>query len=518
MDADVIVVGAGPTGLMLARELGPTGVSTVVLERRLEPNEVPKAGGLSGQILPLLHYRGLLERFRAASTAPEPAPKFPFGGLHVDFTGLDDPPMRAMPIPQPRLEQLLAESTAEVGVRLHRGHEVVGVHQDDAGVTLEVIGPDGPHQMTARFVVGCDGSRSRIRELAGIAFPGVTYPEVQRLAQVTRPESVTLLEGGDLDVQGVGRVPWGFTWTERGLFAVSPVGSDSLSVFTSEEEQNDYDDDVPMTVAELRDSVRRVLGTDLSFVGAGRLTRFTFHARQAETYRDGRVLLAGDAAHLFPAPGVGLNAGMIDAVNLAWKLAGAIAGWAPAGLLDTFDAERRLASERTMLHTRAQVALRRGHDPAAEALRDLFTELTGDEQPLRRLGALMAGTDIRYPMPGGAVHPLAGTFAPTVTIHTKQGLTSVADLVHTARPALVLLTHRPDLRHVAEGWADRVDVHGVTTDHRPADALLIRADAHIAWAAGLGEPHETAAPALREALVSWFGAEHGARPAVERLC
>jgi hypothetical protein len=328
---------------------------------------------------------------------------------------------------------------------------------------------------------------------------------VQRLAQVTVPESVTVLEGGDLDVPGVGRLSWGFTWTERGLFAVAPTGRGSLSVFTSEDEQTEYDDDAPMTVAELRDSVRRVLGADLPLVEASRLTRFTFQARQAERYRDGRVLLAGDAAHLFPAPGVGLNAGMVDAVNVAWKLAGAVAGWAPAGLLDTYDTERRLAAERTLLHTRAQVALRRGHDPAAEALRELFTELTGDEQPLRRLGALMAGTDIRYPMPGVDPHPLAGTFAPALTRHTEQDTTSVAEL-HTARPVLLLLDDRPDLIVAAQDWRDRIDIHRATTDDRAADVLLIRPDAHIAWAAAVDEPTDTAAPAMREALFAWFGA------------
>ena len=508
MDADVIVVGAGPTGLMLASELGLAGVRTVVLERRAEPNDVPKAGGLSGQILQLLRYRGWLDRFRAASTAPEPAPKFPFGGLHIDFTRLEDPPFRAMPLPQPLLERLLAEIAVELGADVRREHEIVGLHQDATGVTAVVCGPDGgQHQLTCGFLVGCDGSRSRVRELAGIPFPGVTYPEVQRLAQVTMPESVTVLDGGDIDVAGFGRIPWGFTWTEGGLFAVSPtVGGDSLGVFTSEEEQTEYDDDTPMTVTELRDSVRRVLGADLPLVEASRLTRFTFHARHVERYRDGRVLVAGDAAHLFPAPGVGLNAGMVDAVNLAWKLAAAVAGRAPAGLLDTYDTERRLAAERTLLHTRAQVALRRGHDPAAEALRELFTELTGDDQPLQRLGALMAGTDVRYPMPGDNTHPLAGTFAPVLRLHTDQGTTGVAELVHSARPVLVLLADRAVLRAVAEEWADRVEIRSITAAHRPADALLIRPDAYIAWAAGVDESTETAVSALRAALTAWVGA------------
>ena len=288
----------------------------------------------------------------------------------------------------------------------------------------------------------------------------------------------------------------------------SPVGSTDpalLGLFTSEDESADYDDDEPMTLTELRDSIRRVLGVDLPLGEPTRLTRFTFHARQAERYRDGRILLAGDAAHLFPAPGVALNAGMLDTVNLAWKLAAAIHGWAPAGLLDTYHDERHLAGERTLLHTRAQVALRRGHDPAAEALRELFQELLADEQPLRRIGALIAGTDIRYPPPGPDHHALTGTFAPDLTLHTDQGTTSVAELMHTARPVLLDLADRPDLRETARDWQHRIDIHTAETDHRPADALLIRPDAHIAWAATIDEPTDTAALALREALSGWFG-------------
>jgi hypothetical protein len=236
-----------------------------------------------------------------------------------------------------------------------------------------------------------------------------------------------------------------------------------------------------------------------------RLTRFTFHARQVERYRDGRILLAGDAAHLFPAPGVALTAGMLDSVNLGWKLAAAIHGWAPSGLLDTYHDERHLAGERTLLHTQAQVALRRGHDPAADALRELFQELLVDEQPLRRIGALIAGSDIRYPLPGHDHHALIGSFAPDLALHTDRGATSVAELMHTARPILLDLADRADLRETALDWRHRVDIPTADTDDRPADALLIRPDAHIAWAATVDEPTDTAAPALREALSDWFG-------------
>ena len=235
------------------------------------------------------------------------------------------------------------------------------------------------------------------------------------------------------------------------------------------------------------------------------MTRFTFHARQVERYRDGRILMAGDAAHLFPAPGVALGAGLLDSVNLGWKLAADIQGWAPAGLLDTYHDERRLAAERTLLHARAQVAIRRGHDPAADALRELFQELLVDEQPLRRIGALMAGSDIRYPLPGHDHHALIGTFAPDLALSTDRGATGVAELMHAARPVLLDLADRADLRETARDWQHRVDIHTAETDHRPGDALLIRPDAHIAWAATIDEPTDTAAPALREALTGWFG-------------
>ncbi len=325
------------------------------------------------------------------------------------------------------------------------------------------------------------------------------------MAQTTIPESVTVLENRDLEVVGVGRIPFGFTPTERGVFATGSVDRSLLGVYTSEQESVEYDDDEPMTVTEVRDSIRRVLGVDLPLGEPIRLTRFSYHARHAERYRDGRVLLAGDAAHLFPAGGVALNAGMVDSVNLGWKLAAAIQGWAPPGLLDTYSDERRLAAERTLLHARAQWAMRRGHDAAADALRELFLELVTDEPALRRIGALIAGTDVRYPGPNPNDHSLTGTFAADLTLQTAEGATSVGELMHTARPVLLDLADRSDLREAAQGWQDRVDVHTATTDDRPADALLIRPDGHIAWAAAIEEPVDAAGATLREALSYWFG-------------
>ncbi|MDT5104730.1 MAG: hypothetical protein QOI25_2243 [Mycobacterium sp.] len=505
IDTDAIIVGAAPTGLMLARELRLAGARTLVLERLPEPRTIKKAGGLGGRMLDMLRYRGLLERFEAASGQPRPAPRFPFGGLHVDLTQLVDPPMQALLLPQPRMERLLEELADEFGADIRRGQEVVGLSQDHAGVTADVRGPDGLYRVSGRYLVGCDGVHSRVREMAGIAFPGTTYPEVNRLGSFTMPDSLRLLDDGDYQVPGLGRLRSGYTQTARGVFAISSYTPNDLGVYTSEEEERSYDDDQPMTVVEFGDSIRRVLGAELPLGEPTRLTRFTYGARQAERYRAGRILVAGDAAHQFPSGGVAVNAAMLDAVNLAWKLAAELDGWAPAGLLDTYHDERHLAGARTLLHTNAQVALRRGLDSAADALREVFSELLADEQPRRRIGAFIAGSDIRYPMPGPNPHALAGTFAPDLTLHTDQGTTSVAELMHTARPVLLDLADRSDLRETARGWQHRIDIHTAETDHRPADAILIRPDAHIAWAATVDEPADTAAPGLREALSCWFG-------------
>jgi 2-polyprenyl-6-methoxyphenol hydroxylase-like FAD-dependent oxidoreductase len=505
-DTDVVVVGAGPAGLMLAAELCLAGVRPLVLERQPRQRETPKANGFNGQIVELMRYRGLLDRLEAASGRPvRPAPGAPFGGVHLDFSPLADPPIWAVPLSQPRLERLLSDRAGELGTEIRRGHQVTRVSQDDAAATADVRGPDGLYQVTARYLVGCDGAHSRVRDTAGIPFPGTTYPEVNRLGQVTLPDSVTRLDNGDLDVPRLGRVQSGFTRTDRGVFGFGSLTSGVVLIQTTEDESGDVDDDVPMTLTEFQDSIRRVLGADLPLGEVIRLSRYGFQARQAERYRDRRILVAGDAAHQFPATGIGINVGMLDAVNLAWKLAAVISGWAPPGLLDTYHRERHLAGARAMLQTQAQVALRRGDDPAGQALRELFLELLADEQPLRRLGAMIAGTDLCYPMPGPSRHALTGTFAPDLALRTDQGNTSVAELMPTARPILLDLADRPELREAARGWRQRVDIHTAETDHRPADALLIRPDAHIAWAATTGESAATAVPALREALSCWFG-------------
>ncbi|WP_433593155.1 FAD-dependent monooxygenase [Nocardia sp. CA-145437] len=253
------------------------------------------------------------------------------------------------------------------------------------------------------------------------------------------------------------------------MFAVAAHGG-ILYLQSTEDDPADYDSDDPLTMAELGASIRRVLGFDLPLGEPTRLSRYVFQDRQAENYRAGRVFLAGDAAHLFPATGTALNCGLSDTVNLAWKLAAAVQGWAPASLLDTYHTERHYAGARARRQTRAQVALRRGGDPTPET------------------------------------HPLTGTFAPNLTLHTDPDIITVAELMHTSRPVLLDFTDRPELREIAERRPLRVDIITAKTDNPPADALLIRPDAYIAWAADSTEPAETATSGLHRALSTWFGA------------
>ncbi|MGW4484952.1 FAD-dependent monooxygenase [Amycolatopsis sp. NPDC004368] len=494
---DVIIVGAGAAGLVLAAELRLAGVAPVVLERQPKRREVPRANGLGGQILDLLRHRGVLARLEAAATAVHRAPSLPFGGVHLDLSHLSEPAFCALAIPQPVLERTLAEYAAELGAQVREGHEVVGLRQDADSVTVDVHGPDGPYRLAGRYVVGCDGGRSRVRDLLGLDFPGTTYPEVNRLVEATAPRRTD----GGLDVPGVGPVQPGYTRTEAGVFSFGAIGSDHLMINTVENESTTYDDS-PMTEAEFQGSVTRVLGAPLPLGEVRRLSRYQWQGRQVDRYRTGRVFLAGDAAHLLASSGASLNLGMLDSVNLAWKLAAAVTGRAPAGLLDTYHSERHPAGARALLQTSAQAALRRGHDPAADALRTLFQELLSDEQPARRLAAIIGGADLRYPMPGSD-HALAGTFAADFALTTADGPTSLSALLHQARPVFLDLGDRPDLRAVAENWSPHVEIHPGKADLRPADALLIRPDAHVAWAASAAAPADPAT--LREALTAWFG-------------
>jgi 2-polyprenyl-6-methoxyphenol hydroxylase-like FAD-dependent oxidoreductase len=260
---------------MLAAELCLAGARPLVLERRPRLRDTAKANGLGGHILDLLAYRGLLDRLEADGLRRGgTALRYPFGTVQLDLADVADPPLRGASLPQATLERVLDERARELGAEIRRGHEVTGISQDDATVSAEVGGPGGPYRVSARFLVGCDGPRSRVRGLAGIPFPGTGYAEVNRLAHVTLADPVTQLDDGGLDVPGLGRIHPGFTRTDRGVFALGRRTVGELMIQTTEDEPADVDDDdAPMTLAEFQDSIRRVLGAELPIAAATRLSR-----------------------------------------------------------------------------------------------------------------------------------------------------------------------------------------------------------------------------------------------------
>jgi 2-polyprenyl-6-methoxyphenol hydroxylase-like FAD-dependent oxidoreductase len=475
---DVVIAGAGPVGLMLAAELRLGGVDPVVLER------------------------------------------LPVSPLHV------------LAMPQRQLERLLAEWLAELGGSVRRGHEVLGISLagDGPGVTLDVRGPGGEYRLRGRYLVGCDGAHSLVRKQAGIGFPGVTSSDVSRIGRVVLPTVTIVPGGGQADLPGVGRVRlMGQNQTPRGIFSLAPLASVDKNaapgvfiVHTAETgagsparaADGGADAEPPMTLGELRASVQRVLGADLEMTDPQWLTRTVGTSRQAELFRDGPVLLAGDAAHLFGAAG-SLNAGLLDALNLGWKLAAQVRGWAPDGLLDSYHVERSAAARRTILQSRAHKALA-DRSEYGQALRDLFAELMTYPESVRHVGAMIEGSDVRYQTrpaaPAGthpAVHPLTGWLAPDLPLETSEGRTRVAELVRPARGVLLDLTGPGEVAGAASAWGDRISVvtaRCLAAGTQPAvAAILIRPDGYVAWASGPEAPDPAAG--LRDALAAWFGAD-----------
>ncbi|MFC4591919.1 FAD-dependent monooxygenase [Sphaerisporangium corydalis] len=512
---DVVIAGAGPNGLMLACELSLAGVRPLVLERLPERTQENRANGLVGQVVRMLDRRGLYQRLSGGTEPPSPSPSFVFGAMPLDLRTLDDNPLYGLPVPQRRVEQMLEERATELGVRIRRGHELTGLSQDDQGVTAEVTGPDGPYRLRTRYLVGADGGHSLTRKLSGIGFPGVTTDgTISRTAHVSIPPAMIDPATGGLDVPGYGIIPpFMHHRTERGLFVFAPFPSGPPLLSTTEWDPAD-DGDRPLTVEELRESVQRVLGADLPLGpppgqgphllrrGAGRNTRL------AGRFRDRRVLLAGDAAHVHSAiGGPGLNLGLQDTVNLGWKLAAEIHGWAPPGLLDSYETERRPAAERVVMHTQAQTALIK---PGGEitALRELFTELLADRHNVQHVADMMAGADIRYDMGIDDPHPLVGRWAPDLLLDTPTGHVRLAGLTATARPLLLDLTEDASPAKEAAAWHDRVDT--LTTrcldPNPPATALLLRPDGYIAWASAAPRPTPHERDTLHAALTRWFGA------------
>jgi 2-polyprenyl-6-methoxyphenol hydroxylase-like FAD-dependent oxidoreductase len=487
VDADVVIAGAGPTGLMLACELQLAGVRPVVLERLTEPTGLSKALALVGRSVDSLDYRGLLERFRARAAVAIPDAVH-FALIPLDLGKVGNLGLRGVFIQQAATEEVLTGYAHELGVEIRRGQELTALHQDTDSVNVQVNGPDGHQQLRARFVVGCDGGASAVRQQAGIDFPGIPPTFLLRLGDVTLAGDLTPQDLPDV------RVP------------LIPLGSGFYRVITSEPyPAAGPDRDAPMTLDELRASVGRVNGRDLPISGTRWVSRFTDSSRQAARYRAGRVLLAGDAAHIhLPAGGPGLNTGLQDAVNLGWKLAAEVRGWAPPGLLDTYHTERHAEGERVLLHTRAQGALiGSGADDRVAALREVLGQLLKYEQPVRHLVSLMYALDTRYDTGTADPHPLAGCWAPDLALTTAAGASSVAELLHPARGVLLDLTDGGSFAGTGHGWKDRVDIVTAHCTAPPAAALLIRPDGYVAWAASPDTPDNDG---LRHALTTWFGA------------
>jgi len=484
VDADVVIAGAGPTGLMLACELRLAGIHPVVLERLAEPTGLSKALALVGRAVDTLDYRGLLGRFqeRAAVAIPHAAH---FALIPLDLTRAGDLGLRGVFIQQAATEEILNSRARDLGVQIQRGCELTALAQDADGVRIEFTGPDGAGTLHTRYLVGCDGGASAVRRQAGIDFPGLPPAILLRLGDVTLEPGVT-----PADLPGV-RVP------------LVPLGAGFYRVITTEPYPADLDRSSPMTLEELRASIRRVNGRDLPISETRWVSRFTDSSRQAARYRAGRVLVAGDAAHIhLPAGGPGLNTGLQDAVNLGWKLAAEIQGWAPPGLLDSYHRERHAEGERVLLHTRAQGALvGAAADGRIAALREILAQLLQYQQPLRHLISLMYGLDTRYDTGAADPHPLAGRWAPDLALTAPAGATSVAELLHSGRGVLLDLTQGGAFACAGDGWRDRIDIRTARCPSPPAQALLIRPDGYLAWAATDAQDTGT----LRDTLATWFG-------------
>ncbi|WP_344121172.1 FAD-dependent monooxygenase [Kocuria aegyptia] len=485
----VVVVGGGPTGLMLAGELGLAGVDVVVLERRAGQELVgSRAGGLHSRTIEVLDQRGIADRFLAQGTTAQVAG---FAGVPLDISDFPTRHPYGLALWQNHIERLLADRVRELGVPVRYKHDVTGLAQNSTGVDVELS--DG-RRLRAQYLVGCDGGRSRIRKAAGIEFPGWDPTTSSLLAEVELTEEP---EWG-LHQDAVGK--HAFRRPENG----GPVG-----VMVTERRLRTGREP---TLRDLREALLDVYGTDYGLHSPTWITRFTDMTRQAASYRAGRVLLAGDAAHVHaPDGGQGLNTGVQDAVNLGWKLAQVVEGTSAESLLDSYHAERHPVAARVLRRTMAQVALRRPDD-RVRAVGETVAELLSMAEPRRRYAGMMSGLDIHYDL--GAGHPLLGRRMPDLDLRTADGPARVHALLHGARPVLLDLG-TPGGVDIGP-WADRVRL--VTAAHRgswelpvlgtvPAPtAVLVRPDGHTAWVG------EQSTSGLELALTTWCGPPTGARP------
>ena len=390
---DVVVVGAGPTGLLLTGDLAAAGLRAVVLDRTAEPVQVPKGNGVVGRAALELRRRKLLRGTRLRVVRP---PRFPFGPLTLEF-GLLRGPLHVLPVPQHRLEFLLAERAVRLGATVLRGREVTGFEQDGDGVTVQAVDEGSPVELRTRYLVGCDGARSFVRKSLGIGFPGVTSANISRLARVTIPAEAVARVGDRIEVRGIGQLaPFRPNRTGHGSITIAPADAldrsapNDVYIVSTHEPRGDNEPTDELSDDELRASLRRVLGTEFPYTTACAARSVVANSRHVERYREGRVFLAGDAAHIFSAGGSAINAGLLDAVALGNTLAAVLHGTAPQTLLDAYQSQRHPATQRTLALTRLQTALEAG-DEAGEALRDVLGELVQDHTTARWIASLIEG-------------------------------------------------------------------------------------------------------------------------------
>ncbi|MFF2215653.1 rifampin monooxygenase [Streptomyces antibioticus] len=469
---DVIVVGAGPTGLMLAAELRLHGVRVLVLERDPEPTPVVRALGLHVRSIEVMDQRGLLERFLAHGTQHRVGGFF--AGLGTRWPDrLDTAHSYVLGIPQTVTDRLLAEHATDLGAEIRRGSELVGLSQDDDGVTADLA--DGT-RLRARHLVGCDGGRSTVRKLLGVGFPG----EPARVETLLGEMRVTT------EQEELAAVAARVRETEK-RFGLGPLGDGAYRVVVPAEGVAE-DRTVPPTLDDFKRQLRAYAGTDFGVHAPRWLSRFGDATRQAERYRVGRVLLAGDAAHIHPPTGgQGLNLGVQDAFNLGWKLAAEVAGWAPPDLLDSYHAERHPVATAVLDNTRAQMELM-STAPGPQAVRRLLSELIDFEDVNRYLIEKITAIGVRYDF--GDSHELVGRRMRDVTL--KRG--RLYELTRTGRGLLLDQTGRLSVA----GWADRVDHVVDVSEELDVPAVLLRPDGHVAWA---GEDQRE----LLDRLPRWFG-------------
>ena len=490
---EVIVAGGGPTGLMLAAELALAGIDVAIVERRANQDlEGSRAGGLHARTLEVFDQRGIADRFIAAGQVAQ------IVRFHTVALDISDFPTRhnhGLGLWQKHIERIMAEWVGELPVTFHRNREVTGFTQDDSGVEVAL---GAGQSLRAQYLVGCDGGRSVVRKAAGIEFPGWDPTTSWLVAQAEMAEQPKLGFHQDaVGIHAIGRVEYEI---RDGAVVYKDHGPVGIALTEPRLVTG-----MQPTLRELSDALIAVYGTDFGVHSPSWISRFTDVTRQAAAYRKGRVLLAGDAAHVHPPMGgQGLNIGVQDAVNLGWKLAQVVRRTSPDSLLDTYHAERHPVAARVLRNTMAQVAIRR-QDDRTKALSETVAELFSLNEPRRQLAAEMSGLSVRYDV--GPGHPLLGRRIPDLDIDTRDGPTRVFTLLHQARPLLLDLGAPGS---ISPGpWADRVRLIEAHYEGRwelpvigavPAPSgVLVRPDGYVAW---VGEQSQSG---LTEALTRWFG-------------